>query len=152
MSRNGGPSGRRVPLERGSLLTTGPSGSGPRVPREEGSLQTEGPSAQRFPQGKGSIKENVPSKSGFFREKGSLGKAGPSIKRLPRNLGSLGKNVPSIRVPSEKGSLEAAGISEKMKTMLHKIPAMGFSLVFRERVSETLGNRCCFRMFLFLFL
>jgi len=29
--------------------------------------------------------------------------------------------------------------------------AMGFSLVFRERVSETLGNRCCFRMFLFLF-
>jgi len=29
--------------------------------------------------------------------------------------------------------------------------AMGFSSVFRERVSETLGNRCCFRMFLFLF-
>ena len=29
--------------------------------------------------------------------------------------------------------------------------AMGFSLVFRERVSETLGNRCCFCMFLFLF-
>jgi len=27
---------------------------------------------------------------------------------------------------------------------------MGVSLVFRERVSETLGNRCCFRMFLFL--
>jgi len=31
------------------------------------------------------------------------------------------------------------------------MPTMGFSLVFRERVSETLGNRCCFRMFLFLF-
>jgi len=29
--------------------------------------------------------------------------------------------------------------------------AMGFSLVFQERVPETLGNRCCFCMFLFLF-
>jgi len=29
--------------------------------------------------------------------------------------------------------------------------AMGFSLVFQELVPETLGNRCCFRMCLFLF-
>jgi len=28
---------------------------------------------------------------------------------------------------------------------------MGFSLVFRERVLEALGNRCCYRTFLFLF-
>ena len=31
------------------------------------------------------------------------------------------------------------------------VSAMGCSWVFRERISETLGNRCCFRMFLFLF-
>jgi len=31
------------------------------------------------------------------------------------------------------------------------VTAMGFPLVFRERVSGTLESRCCFRMFLFLF-